>query len=113
MSTYKGSETFSTEWTGVELKYPAQISYNLPMPIIDDDTVFEPGIHSGISNYMRVGETLSNGRTLVQFIEYAQITDNHVDKAKIVGETQLYDEDLKSLSNLLSGRLKKIQSKPS
>lgn len=78
------------------------------MAVIDDNTHFQSGIQSGTSNYMRVGET-KNGKTLVQFIEYVKLTDDHVDEAKIVGDMQLDNRDLSSLCNLLNKRLKSLK----
>ena len=103
-------------WIGIELQDTsysgsAHLVYNSLMAIIDDETSFKQGVRSGIANYMRVGETADNGKTLVQYIHYAKVTDDHVDEAEIVGDMQLSEPDLRNLTALLQDRINKIDGK--
>jgi hypothetical protein len=95
-------------WSGIDI-YPAPATvYNPPM-IVDDKTIVEPGLQSGTGNSMRLGET-KDGRTLLQFLECTQVTDNHADRAKVVSEVQLDNRDLPGLIKLFTDRLAEIDS---
>lgn len=113
---YKDLETFSTntipeltKWIGAELTYPAYARvYNSRMTI-DDNTIIEPGIQSGIGNYMRIGE-ITGDHTLLQFLDCFSFTGEHVDRAKVVSEVKLDNRDLRQLAALLNDRANTLSS---
>lgn len=94
-------------WSGIELTGNSNfVVYTSNMPIVDENTIIQPGLQSGNSNYMRVGKSI-NGKTLIQFLEIIRVNtiDNHAEEAKIVGESQLDNRDIPNIIKLLSEKL--------
>ena len=85
------------------------IKYTQGMGIHDETTVYENGIHSGTSNYIRVGTSNRDSSfTVLEFIEDTSFTGEHVDTARIVGQVEINPRDLPGLIGLLQSRLDDI-----
>lgn len=79
--------------------------YTPKMATIDENTHFKPGISSGPADQIRISNELPDGLTVLQFVHYLKVTDDHVDEAEIVGDIQMNRNDLRSLSKLLQDRI--------
>ena len=103
-STFRGMDTFET--TVTMYTTPFSVVYTPDMTsIYDKDTVYEEGIHTGVSDYMRVNDALTgDGRVVLNFVRSVTKTSDHVDKAAIVGTLQVSATDLKNLIKLLQDK---------
>lgn len=81
------------------------------MATVDDKTVIEPGIQSGRCNYMQVSDDIvHSGKTVIRFLELGEMTGDHADTAKIVGQVDLHNADLLNLQKMISERLEQLDS---
>ena len=75
------------------------------MAILDENTQYIPGVNGSVDT-MRL-QLAADGKTVVHFIHYKQLTRDHVDVAEIVGEVAFGETDLKNFNKLLSDHIKK------
>lgn len=104
------SEPLGIELEDTTYRGPAHLVYNPIMATIDEDTVFSPGINSAPADYMRISDNSPKGKTVLQFIHYIKVTNDHVDKAEFVGALTVSDPDMHNLSTMITQRIKQIDS---